>query len=217
VVGGNDKFMPIGVSLKDRRCMVVGGGVFALGEVENLLEYDAAITVVAPKMHDKLEFHGKRGGVTLEKREYRSPEAAGYGLVVSASEDAAVNRQVYRDAKEAGVLINVVDDLPQCDFIFPAVLRRDCLTAAISTDGKASFVSGHLQVVMDNIFPAHWERLMRLAASFQGRVESRWADDPVKKNVCYSEFLEADWKKMLEEMGDENLEEELTRMLEMPQ
>ena len=216
-MGGNDKFMPISVSLKDRRCMVVGGGVFALGEVENLLEYDAAITVVAPKMHDKLEFHAKRGSVTLEKREYRSPEAAGYGLVVSASEDAAVNRQVHRDARNAGVLINVVDDLPQCDFIFPAVLRRDCLTAAISTDGKASFVSGHLRVVLDNIFPAHWERLMSLAASFQSSVESRWANDPAAKNACYSEFLEADWKKMLEELADEQIEKELTRMLEMPE
>jgi siroheme synthase-like protein len=215
-VGGNDKFMPISVSLKDRRCMVVGGGVFALGEVENLLEYEAAITVVAPKMHDKLEFHANRGRVTLEKREYESPEAAGYGLVVSASEDAAVNRQVHRDATDAGVLVNVVDDLLHCDFIFPAVLRRDCLTAAISTDGKASFVAGHLQVVLDNIFPARWERLMNFAASFQGRVEGRWAGDAAKKNGCYSEFLEADWKKMLEEASDEQIEGELARMLEVP-
>ena len=216
-MGGNDKFMPVSISLKDRRCMVVGGGVFALGEVENLLEYDAAITVVAPKMHEKLEFHAKQGRVTLEKREYRSPEVADYGLVVSASEDAAVNKQVHQDARDAGVLVNVVDDLPHCDFIFPAVLRRDCLTAAISTDGKAPFVSGHLQVVLENIFPAHWERLMRLAASFQSRVEARWADDPARKNACYSEFLEADWKRMLEEMDDEQIEAELTRMLEMPQ
>ena len=216
-MSGNDKFMPISISLKDRRCMVVGGGVFALGEVENLLDYDAAITVVAPKMHDKLEFHAKRGRVTLEKREYRSPEAAGYGLVVSASEDAAVNSQVHRDARNAGILVNVVDDLSHCDFIFPAVLRRDCLTAAISTDGKAPFVSGHLRVVLDNIFPAHWERLMNLAASFGSSVQSRWANDPERANVCYSEFLEADWKRMLEELSDEQIEKELTRMLEMPE
>jgi siroheme synthase-like protein len=216
-VGGNDKFMPIGVSLKDRRCMVVGGGAFALGKIENLLDYDAAITVVAPKMHDKLEFYAKRGSVALEKREYRSPEAADYGLVVSASEDAAVNEQVHRDARDAGVLVHVVGGLPHSDFIFPEVLRRDCLTAAISTDGKASFVSGHLRVVLDNIFPAHWERLMSLAASFQSSVESRWADDPAAKNACYSEFLEADWKKMLEELSDEQIEKELARMLEMPE
>lgn len=214
-MGDSDKFMPIGVSLKDRRCMVVGGGLFALAEVENLMEYAASITVVAPKVHEKLEFHAKRGSIAVDMREYRSPEAADYGLVVSASEDAALNEQVYEDARKAGVLVNVVDDLPHCDFIFPAVLRRDCLTASISTDGKASFVSGHLRVILDNIFPKHWERLMSLAASFQNRVESRWAEDLDRKNACHSEFLEADWKKMLEESSDEQIEDELTRMLEM--
>jgi hypothetical protein len=71
-------------------------------------------------------------------------------------------------------------------------------------------------VVLDNIFPARWERLMNLAASFQGRVEGRWAGDAAKKNACYSEFLEADWKKMLEEASDEQIEGELARMLEVP-
>jgi len=213
----NDKFMPISISLKDRACLVVGGDLAALREVESLLEYDAAITVIASSVHEKLEYHAKRRRITLEKREYQSSEAAAYGFVVSAAEDAEVNAQVHGDASEAGVLVNVVGDLAHCNFIFPEVLRRGCLTAAISTDGKASFVSGHLRVVLDNIFPAHWERLMGLAASFQNRVESHWADDPARKNASYSEFLEADWKKMLEEMGDEQIEEELTRMLEIIQ
>lgn len=216
-MSGNDQFMPISISLKDRRCMVVGGGIFALLEVERLLEYEAAITVVAPKLHDKLEYFAKREMIAVEKREYRSPEAADYGLVVCASDDAETTERVHADAKEAGVLVNDVGDLARCDFLFPAVLRRDCLTAAISTDGKASFVSGHLRVVLDNIFPEHWNRLMKLAASFQNRVESRWAGDPKKRDICYSEFLEADWKKMLEDLDDEQMDEELARLLEMPQ
>jgi siroheme synthase-like protein len=212
----NDKFMPIGLSLKGRTCLVVGGGLAALRKVESLLEYDAAITVIASKVDEKLEYHAKRGRITLEKREYQSSEAAAYGLVVSAAEDVAVNRQVHGDARETGVLVNVVGDLAHCDFIFPEVLRRDCLTAAISTDGQAPFVSGHLRLVLDNIFPKHWERLMRLAASFRSSVQSRWANDPERINACYSEFLEADWKRMLEELSDEQIEKELTRMLEIP-
>jgi siroheme synthase-like protein len=208
--------MPIGVSLKERPCMVVGGGLVALRKVESLLEYDTAITVVAPEAHEKLEYHAKRGQIALERREYQSPEASRYGLVISATDDAALNQRVYEDASEAGALVNVVDDPPHCDFIFPAVLRRDCLTAAISTDGKAPFVSGHLRLVLDNVFPEHWGRLMRLAASFRNRVRERWADDPGKKNACYAEFLEADWKSLLKESSDDQIEEELTRMLKMP-
>jgi siroheme synthase-like protein len=215
-MGGNDQFMPISVSLKQRRCVVVGGGISALREVERLLEYDASITVIAPKVHEKLDFLAGRELIAVEEREYRSPEAADYGLVVSASDDAGLDEQVHGDAKKAGVLVSVVGDLSRCDFLFPAVLRRGCLTAAISTDGKASFVSGHLRVVLDNIFPEHWKRLMKLAASFQSRVEARWVGEPAKKNVCYSEFLEADWKKMLDALNDEQIEEELTRLVEMP-
>jgi precorrin-2 dehydrogenase/sirohydrochlorin ferrochelatase len=182
-MGMNHKYMPISVSLKDRPCLVVGGGLVALRKVENLLDYDTAITVIAPEVHEKLEYHAKRGRITLEKREYQSPEAGAYGLVVSATDDVALNRRVHADARGTGALVNIADDPPHCDFIFPAVLRRDCLTAAISTDGKAPFVSGHLRLV---------------------------------KNACYTEFLEADWKSMLKELNDEQIEEELTRMLEMP-
>jgi len=210
------KYMPISVSLADRACLVVGGGLVALRKVEGLLEYDTAITVVAPEVNDKLEYHAKRGRITLEKREYRSPEAAAYGLVIAATDDAALNKRVHEDTRGAGALVNVVDDPRHCDFIFPAVLRRDCLTAAISTDGKAPFVSGHLRLVLDNIFPKHWVRLMKLAASFRKRVRSQWADDAQRRNVCYSEFLEVDWKSMLKEFSDDQIEEELTRMLEMP-
>jgi siroheme synthase-like protein len=211
-----NKFLPISVSLKDRPCLVVGGGLVALRKVESLLDYDTAITVVAPEAHEKLEYHAKRGRITLERREYRSPEAARYGLVISATDDAALNARVHEDASGAGALVNVVDDPPHCDFIFPAVVRRDCLTAAISTDGKAPFMSGHLRLVLENIFPQHWGRLMRLAASFRNRVRDRWTDDPEKKNACYAEFLETDWKSMLKELSDDQIEEELNRMVNLP-
>jgi siroheme synthase-like protein len=210
------RFLPISVSLKDRPCLVVGGGPVALRKVESLLEYDTEITVIAPNVHEKFEYHARRKRIILHKRKYQSPEAASYGLVVSATDDISLNELVYNDAKGAGALVNVADDPAHCDFIFPAVLRRDCLTAAISTDGKAPFVSAHVRRVLDHIFPGHWTRLMRLAASFRRKVRGEWAGDPERKNACYAEFLEADWKRMLEELSDSQIDEELARMLGVP-
>jgi siroheme synthase-like protein len=210
-----NKYMPISVSLKERQCLVVGGGAVALRKIETLLDYDAEITVVAPEVNEKIEYHAERKRLSLEKREYRSPEAAEYGLVISASDDSTVNHQVYEDAKKGDALVNVADDPPHCEFIFPAVLRRNCLTAAISTDGKAPFVAGHLRMVLENIFPTHWNHLMGLAATFRKRVRTRWAGDMEKINACYAEFLEADWKVLLKEKNDEEIEEELSKMLEL--
>jgi len=209
--------MPISVSVKTRACLVVGGGEVALRKVETLLDYDTTITVIAPEVHDKLQYHASRKRITLKEREYRSPEAADYGMVISASDDRETNEKVYDDCRGAGVLVNVVDDPPHCDFIFPAVLRRDCLTAAISTDGMAPFMSGHLRIVLENIFPRHWTKLMKLATSFRINVRERWGDDTSKKNACYGEFLEADWKSILKEMSDAEIEQELSRMMGVPE
>jgi precorrin-2 dehydrogenase/sirohydrochlorin ferrochelatase len=211
-----NEYMPVSLDLKNRTCLVVGGGNVALRKVETLLDYDTKITVIASDVHEKLAYHAEAGRIAVEKREYRSPEAAAFGLVISASDDKELNRRVYDDAKGSGALVNVVDDPPHCDFIFPAVLRRGCLTTSVSTDGKAPFMSGHLRLILENIFPDHWDKLMRLAAAFRTKVRKRWPDEPEKKNICYSEFLEVDWKRLLKDASDEEIEAELDRILEMP-
>jgi siroheme synthase-like protein len=208
------KYMPINVAMSGRSCLVVGGGEVALRKVEGLMDYDAKITVIAPEVHDKLMYHAGLGRIEVERREYRSPEAASYGIVISATDDRGLNHRVFQDARNSSALVNVVDDPLHCDFIVPAVLRRDCLSVSISTDGEAPFMAGHLRLILDEIFPAHWERLMKIAASFRTMVRDRWPDNPEKKNGCYADFLEADWKTMLAERDDEQINEKLARILE---
>jgi siroheme synthase-like protein len=209
------RYMPVGISMTGRRWLVVGGGAVALRKVETLFDYDTEITVVAPEVHEKLQYHAHQGRIKLEKRKYRSSEAKGYHFVICATNDKALNHGIWEDTRLSGVLVNVVDDPPHCDFVFPAVLRRDCLTAAISTDGQAPFVAGHLRIVLEEIFPAHWERLMRHAASFRKMVRERWAGDAERREACYTEFLQAEWKQILQDSNDADVQRELERMLEM--
>ena len=72
-------------------------------------------------------------------------------------------------------------------------------------------------MILENIFPEHWTRLMKLAASFRNRVLERWADNPAAKNMCYQEFLEIDWKSLFKSQNDEPIEAELERILSMPE
>jgi siroheme synthase-like protein len=206
--------MPVNMTLRDRTCLVIGGGQVALRKVETLLDYETTLTVIAPRAVEKIEYHASKGRIRLEKREYRSPEAGSYNVVIAASDDADVNRTVADDCRMAGVPVNVVDAPSLSSFIFPAVVRRGSLTAAISTDGKAPFIAGHLRIVLGNIFPEHWEKLVDHAITFRKKVRARWGGDAGKKEACYSRFLEADWKTILAETTDEEIAGELDRMLE---
>ena len=207
-------YLPISVSVKNRECLVVGAGTVALHKVEILSAYDTRITVVAPEVHPQIEHLAKEKKITLEKREYRTPEAAAYGLVISATDNTELNQKVFEDSRGSGALVNVVDDPAHSDFIFPAVLRRDCLTAAISTDGKAPFMSGHLRTILEELFPRHWDRLVRLAVVYRTMVRERWGNDTENKNACFARFLEANWTEMFEDMNNADIEIELKKLLE---
>lgn len=208
-----NRYLPISLTVENRACLVVGGGTVALRKIENMLDYATSITVIAPKLDPKIEYFGERGKVKIEKREYIPSEAGAYAMVIAASDSEAVNKQVYDDTRNTSAICNVVDNPPLCDFIFPAVVRRDTLTLAISTDGTAPFLAGHLRLILENIFPEHWEKLMGLAGSFRSRVQEKWGSDMEKRNACFERFLEADWKTLLKEKSESEIEAELERML----
>nr|MBN2276402.1 bifunctional precorrin-2 dehydrogenase/sirohydrochlorin ferrochelatase [candidate division Zixibacteria bacterium] len=209
-------YMPISISLKNRHCLVVGGGKVALRKIENLLDYESEITVIAPEVHDKIEYFAGKGRLKIVHRVYQSPEAENYGLVISACDDDAVNRQVYEDCRAKGIPVNVVDNPPLCDFIFPAVVRRDALTISISTDGKAPFLSGHLRLILENMFQEErWTKIIKLAASFRKKIQSRWPDDHEKRTTAISRFLAVDWQQILKEKkSTEELESYLEELME---
>lgn len=209
-----NKYMPISISLEKRSCLVVGGGDVALRKIETLLEYQSEITVIAPKPIGKIEFFAEKGKLKLEKREYIPGEVSSYGIVISASNNKDVNRQVSEDCGKTGIPVNVVDNPSLCDFIFPAVIKRDILSVAVSSDGKAPFLSGQLRLILEDIFPERWKKIAALAAKFRKRVMAKWKGRPEKKAECYTRFLRADWKTILKDKSDKEIEGELERMTE---
>ncbi|MFH1892161.1 MAG: bifunctional precorrin-2 dehydrogenase/sirohydrochlorin ferrochelatase [Candidatus Zixiibacteriota bacterium] len=207
------KYLPINVSLEDCRVLVVGGGGIALRKIDNLLDYNSDITVVAPEVTDKIDYYATSGRVKLEKRNYSPSEAADYGLVISACDDRAVNEQVFEDCKFAGVLVNVVDNPALCTFIFPAVVKREHLAVSVSTDGKAPFLAGHLRGILDDIFPKHWGKISTYAHTFRKKVQARYKDDAQKRLECFERFLSADWNAIIKMKSPDEIESELNNML----
>jgi len=209
-----NEYLPIGLSLKKKPCLIVGGGNVALRKIDTMFEYDSKITVIAPKPDDKIEYYSQRKLLKLEKREYIIGEASKYGLVIAASDNAAVNKTVAEDCNKAGVPINVVDSPSLCDFIFPAIIQRDCLTISILSDGKAPFLSGHLRMILEDLFPSHWSKIAKLATEFRKKVHKRWKGNPQEKANCFERFIDSDWKKLLKDLKKEELDSELDKILE---
>lgn len=192
-----NEYLPVGLSLKKRKCLVIGGGKVALRKINTLLEFESNITVIAPEVVEKIEYYAERKKVTLEKRPYQAGDVKGFGFVISSADDQSVNQQVYEEALAAGVPVNVVDQPELCDVIMPAVTRRGPLTVAVSTDGKAPYLSGYLRLILDDIFPERWSRIAKYAAQFREMVQANGPDDQEARLKCFGMFLNADWKDLL--------------------
>jgi precorrin-2 dehydrogenase / sirohydrochlorin ferrochelatase len=123
--------------LKDRRCLVVGGGAVGLEKVEGLLACGAEVTLVAPDAVDELAEYAAEGSIRWERREYRPADLQGCLLVVAATSITEVNIAVHADAERRPMLVNVVDVPPLCNFILPAIIRTGPLAIAISTSGAS--------------------------------------------------------------------------------
>ncbi|MGD0381660.1 MAG: bifunctional precorrin-2 dehydrogenase/sirohydrochlorin ferrochelatase [Acidimicrobiales bacterium] len=144
---------PVGLVVKGRRCLVVGGGRIAARKIGGLLACGAAVTVVAPEVHVATAELTASGAIAaidetpleVQIRPYRPGEAADYLLVIAATGDAAVDDAVHRDAQSAGVWVNVADDPARCSFVLPAVGRDGTVSIAVSTAGASPALAGWLR------------------------------------------------------------------------
>ena len=115
--------------------IVIGGGSISVRKVSSLIEAGAHPVVISPEADQAIREFARIEKVQLLERPYQSGDLEGAFLVISATDDPEVNRQVWQEARQAGCLINVVDDPRHSNFILPAVVRRDEVTVAISTGG----------------------------------------------------------------------------------
>jgi len=207
-------YLPVGLRLDGRRCLIVGGGVVAFRKLKTLIDKAADVTVIAPEHNAGIEELREAGRIHVISRAYRSPEAGNYDLVISATGVQAVDRAVYDDCRRAKVPVNVVDDPAHCDFIFPAVIDRGSLTLAVSTDGRAPYLASFIRRMLAPIFGPQWQAVTDLAEAYRAEIRRRYPDDRKKRQECYQRFLAVDWPSLFASAAPEEVERQYTAVLD---
>ena len=144
---------PIVLDLTGRPCLVVGGGAIAERKVAGLVEAGARVTVVSPSLPRALLRLATEAPLRWRPREYAAGDAAGFILVMVATDDRAVNAAVATECRERGIWVNCADDPARCDFILPSVLRRGPVTVAVSTGGASPAMARLVREELDALLP----------------------------------------------------------------
>ena len=131
------RYYPAFIDVRDRDCVVIGGGDMGEEKALKLLECDAKVTVISPSVTSKVEELENEGRLTCTRRQYQPGDLERAFIAIAATDDDAMNRQIAREAEERNVLLNVVDVTHLCTFIAPSVARRGEVTVATSTGGAS--------------------------------------------------------------------------------
>jgi siroheme synthase-like protein len=160
---------PVLLELTGRRAVVVGDVAVEAGKVEGLLVAGAEVTVIAKGPAAALDRLSADPRVTVHRRGYGGPaDLAGAVLCVAHAPEPGVRDAIAADARAAGVLVNVMDDVPNCDFAAPAIVRRGDLVLAVGTGGRAPALASRVRAELGERFGPEWTELVDLV----GRVRA---------------------------------------------
>lgn len=123
--------MPVSLDIKNKKILLIGGGKVCLEKITSLKQFTNNITIVS-KEFDKIIEETPYQKIT---KSYDKPDLDGFFLVYACTNNHETNRQIKNDCREKGILVNVVDNPGECDFISPAIYKKGYMTVAVNSNG----------------------------------------------------------------------------------
>jgi precorrin-2 dehydrogenase/sirohydrochlorin ferrochelatase len=202
---------PVALELSGRRCVVTGGGREAEGKARALLEAEADVVVIAPRLSDGLAELARRGEITQIPRRYQPGDLAGAFLVITTDSDRGVRAAVFAEADAERVLCNAVDDIEHCHFAVPSIVRRGELLLAISTGGRAPALAKRLRRRLSEQFGWQWEALVDVLGEVRADALSARTVDFTTWAARWSAVLDRE-DELLELLEEGRIDEVRTRV-----
>lgn len=174
------------MKLEGRQCLVVGAGRIGEPKISGLADTGARVRVVALEASAAVREWANAGTIHLELREYAARDLDGAFLAVVATSSRALNAAIYQEAQQRGVLCNVVDDPPHCDFFYPAVVKRGDLQIAISTAGQSPALAQKLRQQLQQQFGPGYAQWVRELGETRKEVLASNLDPERKRELLLS-------------------------------
>ncbi len=212
-------YYPVYLDLRDRRCLVVGGGAVALEKVEGLLAAGALVRLIAPTLIPELEQlilpEKKTGRVEHWPRDYRQGDLEGAFIAFSERLGEEVHQALAQEAERLAVPLNVQDETDYCSFIAAALFRQGDLTVTISTSGKAPALAVRLKEDLRQRFGPHYARFLELSGRLRAPLKARYPEFETRRELWYR-LVDSDVIKLLEHGDDHRAEQVMAGIMGVP-
>ncbi|MGE5380094.1 MAG: bifunctional precorrin-2 dehydrogenase/sirohydrochlorin ferrochelatase [Methylocystaceae bacterium] len=197
---------PIMLNLENRPCLVVGGGEVATRKVDDLLDCYASVRVVSPQISPRIKELEAAGKVIWLNRGFTELDVEGMVVVISATSDESVNSQVALICRNRGIMVNVVDDPPKCDFFIPAVVRQGSLMLTVSTEGNSPLLAHRIKEELQQTYGEEYRHLVEILGEARYIIKESVPDIENRKKI-FANLVEGSLLEVIRNEGPERARE----------
>jgi uroporphyrin-III C-methyltransferase/precorrin-2 dehydrogenase/sirohydrochlorin ferrochelatase len=183
------EFLPVFLDVRNKPCLVVGGGEVAVRKVANLVGCGARVILVSPRLVEGLERQRREEAIEHRARAFTESDLENVYLVVAATDDPEVNRGVAESAKRRRIPVNVVDRPELGTFLMPSVVDRSPVVVAVSTGGASPVLARLIRTRLESLIPAGYGRLAELTRRFRDQVKARFGN-PAERRRFWDQVLQ---------------------------
>ncbi len=206
-------YCPLVLDLRNKKCLVVGGGAVALRKIKTLVSSGARVLVVSPTLCREVQEMVERAELHYAGAAYGVHLLDDVLLVVSSTDNREFNGRVSRDCFARQVLVNNVHDPSLCSFFFPSVVSRGPLSIAISTEGRSPAWARLVREQLEEIFSADCEAFLEFLGKIRPLV-LRAVEDPQKRKEVFRQLAGREFYRSFQTLGAEELERKALEFVE---
>lgn len=207
-------YFPLFIKLQNQPCLVVGAGEIAARKIELLVKAGAKITVIARAFSTPVLELLQTHQLEYQHKYFESADVQGFKIVVSATDNRQTNQAVADAAQARDIWVNVVDSPDLCSFIFPAIVDRSPIIAAISSGGASPVLARLLRAKIESTIPAAYGKLAKLAEDFRQEVKQR-IHQPKQRRIFWENILQGKIAELVFAGREEQAEIELRQTLHL--
>lgn len=208
--------LPLFHNLNGRRCVMVGGGSVALRKIRPLMEVGAKVEIIAPEINTAITDLAEKHSLCLYQRKFNNADLEGAALVIAATDDKQLNKQVSEQAQKLNIPVNVVDQPELCSVVFPSIVDRSPVQIAISSGGTAPVLARMLRTRLESLIPSGYGFLAQLAGKFRQQVKEK-ITEPNSRKAFWEDVFSGDISELVfsnkHDIAESKLQEKLDKQL----
>ena len=206
------RYYPVNLDIRNRKCLVVGGGEVGTRKVITLLECGAFVTVVSINTSEKLLKLAESGIIELKRRPYAEADLDSIFLVICATDNEDLNLQVSRDAGKYNMLCNIADRPEACNFILPALVKRGDLVIAVSTSGKSPAFAKKIRKDLEKQYGNEYADFLKLMGAIRKKLLSK-KHEPEAHKPLFEKLINKDFVQLIKNNDADKIDSLLFEVL----